>query len=259
MRAFALPLALLLLPAAACSGGGSTSSGEDMAGAAPDLAPAGPCPPSTVRCTDQSVQELSLFRPVNKAGVTNTADGAGWLSRVDATGGGFTPSRSYVYLRFAATGLERVDVGDEDAFARVDWDLAVRRFILRLNSGVSGPSCVEGARLPPGTTYESIGAAPDGLTYEPEAYFTEGCELVPDASGLGSPGTVLASFWRYTNCVEMTGDVFVIRRADGRRVKLTVRSYYEPVTAQDGCDATGNLPAGGVGGYVRLRWAFLDP
>lgn len=255
MRSLALPL---VLPLVACGGGGATAR-QDMAGPAPDLAPEGPCAPRAVRCTDQSVQELGLFRPVNKAGVANTADGAGWLSRVDATGGGFTPSRAYVYLRFADKGLERVDVGDEDAFTRVDWDLAVRRFILRLNSGVSGPSCVEGARLASGTKYDEVNAAPDGLAYEPEAYFTEACELVPDASGLGSPGTVLASFWRYTNCVEMTGDVFVLRLAGGRRVKLTVRSYYEPVTAQDGCDATGNLPAGGAGGYVRLRWAFLDP
>jgi hypothetical protein len=248
----------MLLPfvAAAC---GSSSSGTppaaDLAMApVPDLAVA--CQ-HKVTCTDESVQELGLKRPVNTATITNTADGDGWLSEVDATAGGFTPTRAYVYATFGGQGLTRVDVGDEDAFASTKWDLAFRRFVIRLNSGPSGPSCVVGAAMPNGTKFESVdpGEAA-GLEFGPETYMKGNCTFVMDPFGIGSPATVTQTFWKYQSCVQMTGQVFIIKLADGRLVKAQVVAYYEPA-AQKTCDTTGTVPMGTPGGRVRLRWAFV--
>lgn len=214
--------------------------------------------PTPVPCEDESVLELALFAPPNPAMITNTADGDGWLTHVDATGGGFNPTLSYVYARFTDEGLVRVDVGDEDAFGSMDWDIAFRRFVIRLNSGVSGPSCVSAARTGATTEYDTLDAVPAGLDYRVEEYFTPTCDFVPDGSGLMSPGTALQSFWRYPGCVQMTNNVYIVRLADGRQLKMTVLSYYEP-EAQATCDATGSSPMPNGSGNIRLRWELLTP
>jgi hypothetical protein len=217
------------------------------------------CDPAEVGCTEESVLMLSLFPDANDAAIENSADGAGFASHVDATAGGPTPTLAYVYARFTDGGLERVDIGDEEAFDSMEWDIAFRRFIIRLNSGVSGPSCVEAARTPGDTDYDSLTTTDDTLAYATEAYFTEACGYVPDGSGLATPGTVLQTFWEYPGCVQMTGNVFVIRLANGRQVKLTVTAYYD-VAYQEMCDSASMIGAGPTGaGNLRMRWAFLEP
>jgi hypothetical protein len=211
----------------------------------------------TVACTDQSVQQLALFRPANAAMISDAQASGVFTSSIDATAGGLTPTRSYVYAKFTDTGLQRVDIGDEDALASSDWDIAFRRFVIRLNSGVSGPSCVTAGRTATGTTFDSLTAVPSGLDYRVEEYFTATCDYVPDGSGLMSPGVAMQSFWEYPGCVKMTNNVFVIKRADGKHVKFQVLSYYTPAI-QTQCDTTGAVPMGNTGaGNYRIKWALL--
>ena len=140
----------------------------------------------------------------------------------------------------------------------MDWDISFRRFIIRLNSGVSGPSCVDGARTATGTSYDALSTEPAGLEYRTESYFTATCDYVPDGSGLMSPGTALQSFWRYPGCVQMTGNVFILRLADARRVKLVVTHYYEQ-DAQNRCNLNDMIDAAdsSKAAHVGVRWAFL--
>ncbi len=226
--------------------------------AEPDAAIAPTCDPVDPACEDQSISQLDFFDTVNPTSIAEEGTTAGeFTSVIDATAGGMNPTESYVYARFTPEGLEKVELSDEDAFGSTGWDIAFRRFIIRLNSGVSGPSCVEGARTAPATTFETLTEAPASLSYHREAYFTEGsCDLVPDGSGLGSPATVLSSFWEYPGCVKMTGNVYVVRLADGRLVKLQVLGYYPPEN-QEACDTTGTVPVPSGGGRIRVRWAFL--
>ena len=191
--------------------------------------------------------------------IDNQADGDGWLTQVDGTAGGaFNPDPdSYVYGRFAEGGLEKVEIGDEDSLDSMDWDIAFRRYVVRINSGNSGPSCVAAARTPNGTAFEDVSAIPEGLTYHTDDYFTASCELIPDGTGLeSSPATALSSFWTYPGCVSMTGNVFLVALADGRQVKLQVTHYYEP-TAQDACDTSGSVPEPSGSANYRVRWAFM--
>ncbi|MCZ7677953.1 MAG: hypothetical protein M5U28_03890 [Sandaracinaceae bacterium] len=60
-----------------------------------------PAPPT---CVDESILQLALYTDPNPATIQNTADGEGWASHVDATGGGFSPTLSYVYARFTDEG-----------------------------------------------------------------------------------------------------------------------------------------------------------
>ncbi|MFO0606097.1 MAG: HmuY family protein [Polyangiales bacterium] len=270
-------IALLCTGLACSSAGGSTPQGDASVAAdvapdsaadaspdvspdvAPDAAPAARCMATTVQCQDESIQRLGLFDRVNTVATIRqeSAEGGVFVHNVDATGGGMTPTRAYVYARFTDEGLVKVDLSDEDAFTSLDWDVAFRRFIIRVNSGVSGPSCVDAARTAPRTDFDALTAVPPGLTYRTEEYVTPpSCEIVPDGSGLGSPSTALSSFWTYSGCVHMSGNVYVIRLRSGRSVKFKVLSYYSPA-AQEQCNTSDSLPSPSGAGFLRVQWAFL--
>lgn len=250
---------------------GSTDAGALDSGDLADLGPVDSGAPErceltdSVVCVDEQITDLNLFDAPSPDGVTNEALSEGFRSVIDATGGVTfgggppVPTQSYVYLRFTDAGLEKVELSDVDAFESGDWDLAARRFIVRVNSGVAGPSCVQVARTAPDTAFDDLTSVPSGLDYRTEEYYSpEDCSIISDGSGIGAPGTALGSYWTYRGCVEMTGNVYVLELADGRSVKLEVESYYSP-EVQDYCDENGQLPDGPSGsGRVQIRWAFID-
>lgn len=264
-RAASLIALTLTLGAAACGpAGGTSDAGSSEAGSdasTVDVAPGPPrCSATPPPCSDQQAMALP-FRDNVAAGViteeTPAAPGE-FATHIDATGGGLMMTQSFVYAQFTSRGLLKVDISDEQAITSMDWDIAFRRYVMRINSGVGGPSCVEAARTQPGTEFETVTSTPSGLTYRTEEYFTPGsCDLVSDGSGLpGSPGTALASFWTYESCVQMSGYTYVVHLRDGRRVKLKVLSYYNP-DAQAVCDETGTVPMPNGSGNIRIRWAFI--
>jgi len=215
--------------------------------------------PHEVACTDESVTKLTLFDgDPSDAEVINDPQDEGFLTEVDTTGGDLSPTESFVYMKFTDDGLKLVALNDEDAFESVAWDIAARRFVLRLNSGVSGPGYVKAGRTAPQTKFESVNEVPKALELRAEEYFTEDCTFLPDA-GIGSATTVLSSFWSYSACVAMTHNVYVIQvdRPSKRHVKLEVMTYY-PADRQKICDETGEVPVPSGAGHMTLRWAFID-
>ena len=220
------------------------------------------CPAGhAVNCEDAALLDLNLQATVAPGLVQNQADGSGWLSIVDATAGGFnaSPPHAYVYAKFTDTGLEKVSIDDEASLSSMDWDIAFRRYVVRVNSGNSGPSCVGAVKLPQGTDFASVTNAPVGAAYVNDDIFDTTCTVIDDGSGLpGSPATALASFWQYTGCVQMTHSAFVAQLSSGRHAKLIFDAYYlESVQAQ--CDSSGSISASNTGsGTLRLRWAFVD-
>lgn len=226
--------------------------------AAPSRTDAGRGDAGTVRCIDEQFAKLMLFDAPSPSLVTEEGATAGvHQTLIDTMGGGMTVSQSYVYARFTPNGLEKVAIGDEAAFASSDWHIALRRYVIRLNSGVSGPGSVRGARLGADAGFDTLTTVPSGLTYRSEAYYDESCKLVADDSGIESPDTVLATFWTYLGCVKMTNEPFVIELPDGRHVKLQVASYYAP-EVQKSCQETDKITSPSGAGNLRLRWSFLD-
>lgn len=246
----------------AASGGGPTGGGgDDATGGSGGTQPTAVCTePVDVPCEDDVLLAMNLKTTPSPTGISNEADGDGFVSVVDATAGGsFNPDPpSYTYGRFTETGLEKVEISDEDALTSMDWDIAFRRYVGRINSGNSGPSCVAAARLAGSPDFDSITSVEDGLSYRTDEYFTDSCELIADGTGLeGSPATALSSYWTYPGCVQMTGNVFIVRLADGRTLKLTVTNFYDD-DAQESCQTQSTVPMGQTGsGTIRLRWAFL--
>jgi hypothetical protein len=211
-----------------------------------------------VPCTDNSISQLMLFDvPATGRIQEEAGSGGGFQHHIDTSAGGLTPKESFVYGRFSEAGLDKVAMTDEEAFESTRWDIAFRRYVIRLNSGVSGPGTVTGARTAPGTEFATLREVPEGLMYRTEAYFTDNCEYVPDTSGIGAPAAALSSFWSYQSCVQMTGNIYVIALPEERHVKLEVLSYYTPEN-QRTCDQTGQVPMPSGAGNLRIRWAFLE-
>ncbi len=252
---------------------GAPSDGTAADAAAPDAALPDAAPPDAggpeprcselvvVECQDQIIPELELQDEVAPGLIENLPWDGSWQSTVDATAGGFQPAvpQGYVYGKFTDAGLLRVEIDDEEALESADWDIAFRRYVIRLNGGASGPSCVSAARTPPGTEYATAEAPADEALYRVDSQYAPDCEFISDGSGLPtSPATALSSYYAYNGCVQMTGNVYVLRLADGRDLKLQVMGYYGPAEKQEYCQENGVADNPSGSGNISLQWAFLD-
>ena len=207
-----------------------------------------------VQCVDEIILDFSLHDDkVSTGAVTNTVDGTDWLSSVDATAGGMNAAgmNPWTYARFTANGLVKVEIDDETALESTEWDVAMKRFNIRLNSGTSGPGCTLGTEIR--TTHASTRSMPPSEELLAEAFYTEDCVLIEDSSGLpGSPAVVMAGWWAYAGCVATTGSVYAIQGSEVD-VVLTVEQYYQ--LGQEACNSGGS--PGTASGNLKLRWRVL--
>jgi hypothetical protein len=233
------------------SEGGSTGDSGDATGTTGGYA----CGLAEVPCVDAAIQDLSLHDDrVSDASVSNSADGDAWRSVVDASAGGTMAAamNPWVYLRFTDAGLVRVDIDDLTATESDAWDIAAKRYGIRVNSGTSGPSCVLVATVD--DDYAAIAAAPDDAAFAVERYYDDACVLVEDSSGLpGNPAYRMSGWWGYAGCVTTTGQSYVVRLADGRDVKLVVDAYY--AEGQEACNESGSMGTGSA--TMTWRWSYL--
>lgn len=213
---------------------------------------------NAVACTEQSIDKLRLRTNVSDGGVTEEGTTQGeFLTFLDGRGGGSAVPDSYTYARFTATGLEKVYIDDQSALDSTAWDVAVRRYVIRFNSGVSGPSCVTVAQTPDGTTFDSVTSVPTDARFVAENYYTaDTCTFSGDPFGLQSPATQTLTYWDYASCLRMTNKVYLVQLADGRHLKMQVRDFYEP-EVQEECNTTGKVSSTASSGSIRLRWAWL--
>lgn len=270
MRTSALPLACFLTLACAPPSGTRPDVGaavDATDAGAPDAGPSEPqeqcSAPTPPECEDDAILELNLQAPVAPGLVENINDSGSFHSTVDATAGGFgaNPPHAYVYARFTDEGLEKVEIGDHDSLASMDWDLALQRYRVRINGGDSGPSCVAATRAPPALAWDEVTSVPETATFRTDEYLTSNCTLVPDSSNPipGAYASALGGFFSYTSergCLMMTGNIYLVRLRSGRVVKVRFTHYYED-SAQLKCDQGLPFTAAGSG-TIQLDWAFLN-
>ncbi|MEX1362972.1 MAG: HmuY family protein [Nannocystaceae bacterium] len=148
-------------------------------------------------------------------------------TRVDATADG-----GWVYLDLSDGQQLEVD----DPQANLDWDLAFRRFHIKLNGGASGGGGVEAA-IVEDPSFETLSSAPaDGYLYDQPDGDDEDDE----------PDYVLQDWYDYdimTHVLTPAPVVYVIRHEDGY-TKLVLDGYYD--------DA-------GTSGHPSFRWASVAP
>jgi len=213
--------------------------------------------PTDIPCTDAIILDLSLHDDkVSEGEVSNTADGADFISFIDGSAGGYDAAarNPWVYVKFTEDGLVRVDIDDETALESMDWDVAVRRYIIRLNGGSSGPSCVGAASFTE-STYDDLDSIPDGISYRLDDFYTSDCTIKTDSSGLpGSPSVALGPWWSYAGCVQTTLVPHLVQLADGHIIKLVVEEYY--AEDQDVCNSTGS--GGSDSGMYTFKWTYMN-
>ncbi len=210
--------------------------------------------PAEIRCQDSLIADLSLQDEISEGTITNTQDGEDWVTHVDATAGGFmnASQNPFLYMKFTDDGLEKVELDDESALESMEWHLSARRYVVRVNSGTSGPSCVGAAALL-NDQYENVTTVPENLSFYSDDFYTESCDIIPDSYGLGDPQVVLVNWWSYESCVKTTLTPFLIELENGRVVKLIVEEYY--ASGQSDCNDNGSR--GDESGNLKIRWSFL--
>lgn len=243
---------LSLVAVIALAGCGSSSHDDTQ----PNPPSPDPMACSPIFCEDEIILDMSLQgAKVSTGTVTNTADGADWVSVIDATAGGVNGASNnpFIYLKFTTDGLVKVDIDDETALTSTNWDLAARRYTVRLNGGTSGAGCVGAAALGD-EAYADVTTVPSGLTYAYDQSYDASCTIIEDDSGLpGSPQTALRRWWDYVSCVETTFTPFVIQLANGDHVKFVLEAYYG--TGQAACNESGAM--GNASAMLTARWAYL--
>lgn len=212
--------------------------------------------PTELSCLDSVILDLSLQDDaVSEGTVDTTTEGDDFLTLVDASAGGFNNATSnpWVYIKFEDSGATKVSIDDESALESMDWDMSLRRFMIRLNGGDSGPSCVASATFLE-QSYEELTSIPEGMTYFVDEFYTSDCTLINDSSGLpGSPQLSLGSWWEYPGCVKTTNYPHLVQLADGRVIKLRVEQYYG--SGQEDCNTSNN--PGSDSGKILIRWRFI--
>ncbi len=193
----------------------------------------------------------ALINPVDKisTGTLSILDQAGGVTTiyVNASAGGFAQAATnpYVYLQLSDTS--KVDISDTDALTSTGWDMALKRDVIRTNSGDSGTGSGGAARVS-GKAFDAVTAA-DAASFDLDEFLDDQCNSIVDATG--KPQTAFTDWYNYdepTMYVSPKALVWVVRAADGATLyKLEILDYY---ALQDG--GTGTL-----GAFYKIRVAPL--
>lgn len=228
---------LLVAAGAGCSSGEPCSDpGTPDAGVVIDMAPPAPrCElPFDVRAIDTvSMGAVTITEDPGMAGV--------YTAEVDATAGGSSNYGKNPFVYLDLIGRKKVEIDDVAARRSRDWDIAFKRWQIKLNSGDSGPGGVTVSRIE-NKTLPDVKTAPTG-TYSEDIYFNDKCEIQLDP--INGLGTVVSDWYGYeagTNRLLPKTEVWVLKRRDGKgHIKLQLLQYYK----------------GMAGGNFTLTWSYL--
>jgi hypothetical protein len=240
----ALALFAIASSLAACSSEpltGDTTGGGSNAGGKQSMEPR--------PCSGALKQSLSLVDEVSTATVATLDEvGSERTLYVDASAGGIDgqDQHPWVYLSLA-TG-KAVAVSDLDALSQTSWDLAFKRFLVRTNSGDSGPG--QGGAIRIALPWDQVESATLGSKAVPvEEWFDADCMLQVDMATMELI-TTFSGWSEYddVNHVLSAADVvFIVKSAAGELYKLQILDYYSTPTGS----------RGNIAGRYKLRVAPL--
>ena len=208
----------------------------DDAGTPPDMTPTRPlCElPFDVRPIDT----------VSTGAVTISESPAGsgvWTAEVDATAGGSRDYGKNPFIYLDLIGNKKVEIDDVAARKSSAWDIALKRWQIKINSGDSGPGGVLLSRVD-NKTLADVKTAPT-VGFEQDLYFNDKCEAQLDP--IGGLATLVSDWYTYemgTNRLIPKTEVWVLKRRDGKgHIKVQLTGYYK----------------GMAGGNYTLTWGYL--
>ena len=146
---------------------------------------------------------------------------------VDGSAGGVmnAAQNPWIYVNLE-TGT-KVAVTDPASFASKDWDLALKRPLIRTNDGDGGPGS-GGAALLDGKDFAAVTAADAAAaTIATEQWFDASCNLSTDPTG--AIATTFSGWYDYdqaTNKLAPHPGTFIVRGAKGSLYKVAILAYY---------------------------------
>jgi hypothetical protein len=162
--------------------------------------------------------------------ITNIIEAGGAVaSQINAS-----DSMSWVYVQLSS-GKE---VLPQDPQNSTDWDLALQRFQIKVNGGISGKGGVEVA-LVTGITFPALATAPQS------GYVTDQQDSADEDSDPDYAFVQKGTWYDYnamTHLLTPKEQVYVVRATTGAHYKLQMSGYY---------DQTGSS------GYPAFRWQLL--
>ena len=146
---------------------------------------------------------------------------------IDATAGGFAAAKDNPWVYVRLSDAVQVAVTDPEADGSLEWDLALKRDVIRTNGGDSGPGSAGAAR----TTNAFAGvtsADVTGATFAVDDFLDAQCEALTDPTG--KPLTAMADWYDYDSGAMTLSPkplTFIVRAADGQtHYKLEIVDYY---------------------------------
>lgn len=199
-------------------------------------------------------ERLKAINPIDKVSegevlVVSEEDGVKTLY-IDATAGGSMAQAENPWIYVSLASATRVDLKDAEADADLSWDLAMKRPVIRTNSG-DGSAGKGGAVFLKEKTFEQAMEEAGGASLSVESWFAEGCVLKKDAGGYIA--TTFDGWYDYggeaTHAVSPHPGVFVVRGGQGALYAVELLSYYANPDGTDGM----------VSGRFLLRYAPVSP
>lgn len=168
---------------------------------------------------------------------------------VDASAGGVAmqAQNPWIYLDLGARA--RVDVTDVSMDTSTEWDLAIKRPILRNNSADGGYAGLGGAVFLDEAFEDVDEAAAAAATFETETWFDDACTLSTDPTG--AIATSFDGWYLYEDMtVTPAPGTWLVKSGDGANIyKVAIDAYY----------ANPDGSAGMAGGRYVLRVAEITP
>jgi hypothetical protein len=190
----------------------------------PDLLPARCELPYDVRAIDKVATGAVTITP-------SPTDPAIYLAEVDAVAGGSMKYSENPFVYIDLIERKKVEITDVQADKSKAWDIALKRWQIKINSGDSGPGDVTVARVA-NKGLSEVTEAPTG-TYDADIYFDKKCMFQFDP--IGGIGTVLSDWYDYesgTSRLVPKKEVWVLKRRDGKgHIKVQLTSYYKGTTS----------------------------
>jgi hypothetical protein len=166
---------------------------------------------------------------------------------VNASAGGFNQAAAnpYVYLKLSDT--TKLDITDPAAFESSEWDVALKRDVIRTNSADSGPG-QGGAFRVSGKTFDQVTIG-DAGSLDHDDFLDDACNAQVDATG--KPLTAFSDWYDYNEATMYVSPkllVWIVQAANGSSFyKLVILDYY----------ALADGGTGTAGAYYRIRVAAL--
>ena len=184
-------------------------------------------------CSGALRQALGLVDEVSSATVSIISDGAAERTLyVDASAGGINAPDPWVYVSLA-TG-QAVPLTDIEALRSKAWDLAFKRFVVRTNSGDSGPGAGGAIRI--ALAWDKVDASTLGQQMPPRESLADAkCNVNVDANmELITTFTGWSEYNEATHVLSAADVVYITAGADGSLYKVGILDYYSTPTGTHG-------------------------